>query len=77
MAIQELRTVVCANCLFILFYNSGITGLGRTIDANGDANANVSVFTIQRELNSTYGHIIAPVAIFQDYNDTPVSILNC
>ncbi|XP_033630928.1 guanylate cyclase 32E-like [Asterias rubens] len=49
-----------------------ITGLGRTIDANGDANANVSVFTIQRELNSTYGHIIAPVAIFQDYNDTPI-----
>ncbi len=49
-----------------------ITGLGRTIDANGDANANVSVFTIQRDHNSTYGHIIAPVAIFQDYNDTQI-----
>ncbi|XP_022091376.1 guanylate cyclase 32E-like [Acanthaster planci] len=49
-----------------------ITGLGRTIDANGDANANVSVFTIQKDENSTYGHIIAPVAIFQDYNDMQV-----
>ncbi|XP_038064179.1 guanylate cyclase 32E-like [Patiria miniata] len=49
-----------------------ITGLGRTIDANGDANANVSVYTIQKDENSTYGHIIAPVAIFQDYNDTQV-----
>ncbi|XP_072029843.1 speract receptor-like isoform X2 [Amphiura filiformis] len=42
-----------------------ISGLTRYIDENGDANANVTVFTIQQNASSQWKYSIKPIAIMQ------------
>ena len=54
---------------------SGISGLRRQLDENGDANANVTVFTVQENPDSSFKYSIKPVAIMQDQRGKLVRIV--
>ena len=53
----------------------GKTGLGRFIDEHGDANANISVFAIQPNYNSTWNYTMEPIAIIQNQRGKLVGFL--